>query len=182
MRATALRLTLGFLPFLLLALGALAAPARAQEPTPAVLTAAYFQDPAGVALDYAWRYAPGSACASAMECASPGFDDGAWKDVKPELTPKDLPAGAWRGTGWFRRHLVVEPGVQDRKIALRFQAPGVAQAYLDGRLVLDTEGTGAPAEIPADHRSAVILTFAGPKHLLAVRYLYPTDDLSGRAR
>ncbi len=174
MRKGSVRLAAGLFPMLVAVLvAAPPAPAEAQEPKPVVLEGSYFQSPDGVALEYAWRYAPGSACGTAVECAAPELDDSGWRSVRPALAPGDLPASEWTGVAWFRRHLILLPGAQGRRIALRLTAPGVARVYLDGRLVLDTAGTAEAPEIPADHRGAVVVSLVGAKHLLAVRYLYP---------
>lgn len=153
---------------LLVALTAL--PICAQEPLPLRLVGSYLKDPDGVALDFAWRFATGGA---------PGrnasdYDDRDWYPVRPLMTPGELPPGGWTGVGWFRRHLIVESSLQRTTIALRLVAPGAADVYLDGQLVLSLgDGGGAPPEIPSERRGSCLVTFEGFRHVLALRYVYP---------
>ena len=107
---------------------------------------------------------------------APGFDDSRWPAVKPGLAAGELPPGGWPGVGWFRRHLLVEPALQGRTVALRFAAPGAADVYLDGRLVLTAGQGGAPPEMPWERREASLVRLEGHEHLLAVRYVYSGDS------
>jgi hypothetical protein len=152
---------------LLLALTGL--PLRAQEPRPARLGISSISEPEGVGLTFAWRFAPGDGAGR----EAPGFDDSHWLSVNPGMAGRELPPGAWPGVGWFRRHLLVEPTMQGRTLALRLAAPGTADVYLDGRLVLATGRGGAPPEVPWDRREACLVRLDGREHLLAVRYVYP---------
>jgi serine phosphatase RsbU (regulator of sigma subunit) len=150
-------------------MGLAAFPLAAQEPRPADLSWSDLGDPTGVPLDFAWRFAPGGDPGR----AAPGFDDANWVSIRPVLASGGLPAGGWPGVGWFRRHLVIEPSLQNRLVALRFGAPGQADVYLDGRLVLRCGGGAASPEIPWERQEASLITFVGPRHALAVRYQYP---------
>ncbi len=96
--------------------------------------------------------------------------------MKPGLAAGELPPGGWPGVGWFRRHLLVEPALQGRTVALRFAAPGAADVYLDGRLVLTAGQGGAPPEMPWERREASLVRLEGHEHLLAVRYVYSGDS------
>ena len=155
-----------------------AAPLRAQEPSPVRLLRTYFADPNGVLLDFAWRFAPGDG----PDRALPDFDDSSWTPVRPNLAAADVPGGRWPGVGWFRRHVVVEPGLEDRPISLRLAAPGAAEVFLDGRRVLTSGVGGAPPEVPFRERAdACLLRFEGPRHVLAVRYSYPASAPRARA-
>ncbi len=131
------------------------------------LTGTFFQDPGGVPLDFAWRFAPGDGAGREQ----PGFDDSRWTPLRPALLRTDLGAGEWPGIGWFRRHILVDPAMQRRTLALRFEAPGVATVYLDGHLVLMTGGPRP--ELPAMRSDAALINFDGRQHVLAVRYVYP---------
>ena len=154
----------------LAALAMLAPALSAQEPEPVRLLPAYFSDPNGVLLDFAWRFAPGDG----VDRALPGFDDSAWAAMKPSLSAGELPEDRWTGVGWFRRHVVVEAALEGRPIALRFAAPGAAEVFLDGRRLLTTGAGPAPPEVPFRERAdACLLRFDGPRHVLAVRYSYP---------
>jgi hypothetical protein len=147
----------------------------AQEPRPARLLATSLRDPDGVGFTREWRFAADDAEGREV----PGFDDADWRPQNPGLLPSELPAGGWPGTGWFRRHFLVDPAVQRRVLALRFEAPGTADVYLDGRLVLATGRGGAPPEVPAPRREACLLSLKGPQHVLAVRYVYPKSAARG---
>src|ERR1700737_4562912 len=138
----------------------------AQEPQPARITAAYFEQPDGVELTLPWLFAPGDEPGR----ESPQFDDSKWTVMSPLL---DRPA-AWPGTGWFRRHLLIAPSLQNLPVALRLTSPGIADLYLDGQLILH-DGDAKTPEVPSEHRNAGIVTFAGPRHVLAIRYSYPRD-------
>ena len=155
---------------LLLALVSL--PLAAQEPLPARIRVSSISDPDGVGLSFAWRFAPGDGPGR----EAPGFDDAGWLPVRPGLAAGELPPGGWPGVGWFRRHFLVEPALQGRTLALRFASPGVADVYLDGRLVLTSGRGGAPPEIPMGRREACLVALDGHQHVLAVRYVYPGDS------
>lgn len=147
-------------------------PLAAQEPQPARIRVSSISDPDGVGLTFAWRFAPGDGPGR----EAPGFDDALWPPVRPGLAAGELPPGGWPGVGWFRRHFLVEPALQGRTLALRLAAPGVADVYLDGRLVLTSGRGGAPPEMPWERREACLVRLDGYEHLLAVRYAYPGDS------
>lgn len=142
--------------------------ARAQEPQPVRVRASGVADAGGLQLRLAWRYAPGDA----PDREASGFDDSGWRPVTPAM-PVDGVPGDWSGVGWFRRHLVVEPALQGRTLALRVSAPGAADVFLDGRLVLTTGRAGAPPELPWPRRDASLVELTGHRHVLAVRYVFP---------
>ncbi len=144
--------------------------ARAQEPQPVRVRASGIADTGGLQLRFAWRYAPGDGPGR----EAPGFDDSAWRPVVPAMPTGEVPAD-WGGVGWFRRHLLVEPALQGRTLALRFSAPGAADVFLDGRLVLSTGRAGAPPELPWPRRDASLVEFSGHRHVLAVRYVFPAE-------
>ena len=139
----------------------------AQEPRPATVAPSWFENPDGVRLDYAWRYAPGDAAGR----ESIQFDHSSWSPVRPTMASSELPPGGWPGVGWFRRHLVVDPAVRGRTVALRLQSNGAANVYLDGRLVLSSGG--ARPELPSPRSDSTLITLSGDAHLLAVRYVHP---------
>ncbi len=149
-----------------------AVPIEAQEPEPAKIRASNVFFSEGVGLTLAWRYAPGDAPGR----EAPAVDDGGWLYLKPGMAVGELPPGGWPGVGWFRRHLLVDPAVQKRPVALRLEAPGTAEVFLDGRPVLSLgQGTATP-EVPWGRREASLVSFEGHRHLLAVRYVYPAGS------
>lgn len=152
-------------------LGALALSLSAQEPQPVRLLASYISQDSGVDLNFAWRFAPGDG--AGFEASQ--FDDSRWVPVRPLLTDADLPPARWQGVGWFRRHLLIDPTLQGRPVAIRIVSAGVANVYLDGRLVLSHAQASAAPEIPSLRRDACVVTFEGTQHVLAVRYEYPKD-------
>jgi Stage II sporulation protein E (SpoIIE)/7TM diverse intracellular signalling len=145
----------------------------AQEPKPVKILATYLAQDGGIDLDFAWRFAPGDDAG----LQSPQLDDSRWVPVKPQLTQADLPAGSWPGVGWFRRHLLIDPLVQGRPIAIRIAATGLATVYLDGRLLLSPGRADAPPEIPYPRRDGCVARLDGNEHVLAVRYEYPRSVL-----
>src|ERR1700682_5394449 len=100
---------------------ALACPLSAQEPQPVRILATYFSQDGGVDLDFAWRFAPGEV----IGAQAPQFDDTHWVALKPQLTAADVPPSGWPGVGWFRRHLLVDPSVQGRPVAVRIASTGL---------------------------------------------------------
>lgn len=144
---------------------AAALPLVAQEPRPARLLAANFEQTDEITMSLEWRYAPGDEAGR----EAPAYDDSRWSPVKPALTP----VAGWNGVGWFRRHLQVGPGVAPRPVVLRFTAPGTARIYLDGQLVMEVGHNAAPPDIPNVRSDAVLIRLEPGAHLLAVRYVYP---------
>ncbi len=151
---------------------ALAFRLEAQEPDPSRIRSSDLATPHGVDLTLAWRYAPGDGPGR----ESPTFDDAQWPRMTPALDVSDLPAD-WGGIDWFRRHLIVESGVQRRALAIRLTVLGTADVYLDGRLVLSSGRSGRPTEPPRERRESSIVSFGGREHVLAVRYAYPVKAL-----
>lgn len=147
---------------LLISCAVIALPAFAQEPQPARIGASALNGPGGVELTLAWRFAPGDAADRAL----PQFDDSKWRTASPQQI------ASWSGIGWFRRHLLIDPVLQGRRIALRFESPELADVYLDGRLVLSTRVP--KPEISFDQRLATTIEMSGAAHVIAVRYLVPT--------
>ncbi|MEA2162322.1 MAG: two-component system, sensor histidine kinase ChiS [Thermoanaerobaculia bacterium] len=152
-------------------LALLAFAAAAQEPQPARISATFLAADGGVDLDFAWRSISGDGA----QFQSPELDDAGWIAVNPRLTSSDLPPGRWTGVGWFRRHLLIDPSLQRRPVALRIAAPGLATVYLDGRVVLSSSRHGAAPEIPSLRSDGCIIRFEGNRHVLAVRYEYPKN-------
>lgn len=164
------------LPAAALLLSAIALPVLAQEPQPARLRASGISGAEGIALTFAWRYAPGEGPGR----EAPAFDDSGWRPVAPAMGMDVVPPD-WPGVGWFRRHIVVEPALQGRPLALRFEAPGSAEVHVDGKLVLRAGVGEAPPEVPSLRREAFIVRLEGPTHLFAVRYAFPRGARAPKA-
>ena len=146
-------------------LAALSLSLPAQEPQPVELLASYISRDSGVDLDFAWRFAPGDG--AGLEASQ--LDDSRWLPVGPLLTDADLPPARWQGVGWFRRHLLIDTTLQGRPVAIRIASAGLANVYLDGRLILSHAQASAAPEIPSLRRDACVVTFEGKQHVLAVR-------------
>jgi len=144
---------------------ATALPLIAQEPRPARLLAANFEQTDEITMSLEWRYAPGDEAGR----QAPAYDDSRWSFVKPALT--DI--NGWNGVCWFRRHLRVGPDVSARPVVLRFTAPGIGRVYLDGALVMEVGNNAAPPDIPNVRSDAVLIRLDAGPHVLAVRYVYP---------
>jgi hypothetical protein len=147
----------------------------AQEPKAARLRVTSLNQEDGIALTFPWRFAGGDGPGREQ----PAFDDSGWSTLVPELPAAVLRSDVWNGTGWFRRHVLADPSLQQRTLALRFEARGVADVYLDGKLILSTIRSSPSPEIPADHREAALVRLDGLTHVLAVRYVYPKSAVRG---
>ena len=154
---------------LALTLATVAAVGRAQEPKPAEIGAQNLTGDGVIEFTFLWRYHPGDDA----RWADPGFDDSAWATADPFLPPGILPSGGWSGVGWFRRHLLVDPSLWARPLAIRVEGPGTTQVYLDGELLLDTGTPGAPVGVGGRPASGgwCAMSFSRQRaHLLAVRH------------
>jgi serine phosphatase RsbU (regulator of sigma subunit) len=154
--------------------------AAAQEPKPARLGLESFHDDTVVVMTLAWRFHPGDDASF----ATPTLDDATWTPVDPlRLTAPDG-AGLWPGSGWFRRHLVVEPALEGAALIVRIEAPGAAEVFLDGAplLRIGTTAGGAAAGTPAGSGAWQLTSLEGrPDHVLAVRYDYRGNGTAGVA-
>jgi len=123
-----------------------------------------------------WRYHSGDDPA----WADPAFDDGEWPRISslfpdPEHMPHD-----WSGIGWFRRRVVLAPGMPATAVALRVEQAGASEVFLDGQPVtrFGTVASTREAERPLypSHFVGVSLE-PGVTHLIAVRYSNVSDNL-----
>jgi serine phosphatase RsbU (regulator of sigma subunit) len=165
-----LRPTLYRLAALAVLLGAPAA-VRGQEPAPASLTADALAGAGAYNLTYAWRYHPGDD----PRWADPAFDDRGWERIEPLLSPGEFPRDRWPGTGWFRRHLRIDPGLHGKAVTIRVTTPGTTAVFLDGAPVTSTTAAGAGGA----WREVVLSP--RPDHVLAVRHSLPPAELSPRS-
>jgi serine phosphatase RsbU (regulator of sigma subunit) len=126
--------------------------AQGQEPIPVRLTAASLAEGGPLNLTLAWRHHPGDD----PRWAGPDFNDSAWEHVEPQ-----------QRTGWFRRHLRIEPALQGRPLVIRVETPGVTRAFLDGSPLMEV---AAPA---SGRRAGVwreVVFSSRTDHVLAVRH------------
>jgi serine phosphatase RsbU (regulator of sigma subunit) len=131
----------------------LAGPAvHAQEPAPTRITAASLADGGPLSFVLAWRHHPGDD----PQWADPDFDDSAWERVEPQ-----------QGTGWFRRHLRIEPALQGKPLVIRVETPGATRVFLDGSPLMQvaTPASGQRAGVWRE-----VIFSSRPDHVLAVRH------------
>ena len=146
-------------------------PARAQEPAPARLTAADLTVDGTIELTRAWRFHAGDDSG----WANPSFDDADWATADPRLPPGGEARDGWRGSGWFRRHIRIEPDLWGKRLVLRLEAPGSAALFIDGRLMLELTATPDPGKATGDdavEAKTTVVPSAPREHLLAVRHVW----------
>ena len=134
--------------------------AHGQEPNPVRITD--LGEEGLKLLTFAWRYHPGDD----PRWADPAFDDTGWEPVEPQMPAGKLPRQGWSGTGWFRRHLVIDPELLGRPLVIRVATPGATAVFLDGAPLVDTGASGAPSG--GAWREVVFSP--RPDHVLAVRH------------
>lgn len=151
--------------------------ARGQEPEPATITAAELAVEGKTRMVFAWRYHPGDD----PRWADPAFPDNGWELVEPLLSPNGkLPRGAWLGTGWFRRHLRIEPALWQQTLVIRIETAGATEVFLDGKPLMKATAPG-PASMGSEWLTGgtwrEVVFSPRPDHVLAVRH---TISLPGR--
>ncbi len=136
------------------------------------LTADGLQNGQAVELDKLnWKYAPGDE----PRFAEPQFDDRAWETLNgTAITLDRIPQSGWRGIGWFRLRMKVDPAIANQPLNLAVYQYGACEIYLDGRLIQTygrVSGTRAGEEQYNPNASPLGIVFdARPVHLLAIRY------------
>jgi len=147
--------------------------AVAQEPAPARFTLDGFSGDGIIELTYAWRFHPGDNPA----WADPHLDDRGWQPVDPRLPAGVLPSAGWTGTGWFRRHLLIDRELWDKPLVLRIEAPGATEVFLDGERLLTPGGVGTGRAGTATVQAARVMAFSAREdHVLAVRRSWSGGD------
>ncbi len=141
---------------------------QGQEPKPVQVTEAQLTEDLGLMnLTFAWRYHPGDDA----RWADPAFDDTGWEPVAPHLPSDGRPRDGWQGSGWFRRHLRVEPALWGKPLVIRLATLGATEVFLDGSPLMDatasrlTPRAGVWREVSFSSR---------PHHVLAVRHTFPS--------
>jgi beta-galactosidase len=98
-----------------------------------------------VKLDEQWRFIRQDVAGA----AEIGFDDSAWQTVSLPHTWNNMDAqdggnDYYRGVGWYRRHLVVDPQYAGKSSFLKFDgAATMAEVFVNGKLVGSHEGNFA---------------------------------------
>jgi hypothetical protein len=154
--------------------------AAAQEPFP--LTADRLQNGQAVELDkLSWKYSPHDE----PQFAEPQFDDRAWETLNgTAITLNSIPKSGWRGIGWFRLRLQVDPVLAHQALALMMVHYGASEIYLDGKLIerFGTVGTTPETEVAynPNRQPFDIVLDERNEHVIAVRYsCMAMRDLSG---
>ncbi len=122
-----------------------------------------------------WKHHPGDQ----SEWAKSDFDDQAWDtldSLQTRLGHEVLEEVGWKGIGWFRLHLKVEPELWGQLLAMLFMQTGASEIYLDGKKIGSFGKVGHDAEseesfISYDDNSIISLRFSPQRdHVIAVRY------------
>lgn len=156
--------------------------ALAQSAEVFTLTTESLQNGKSVELDkLSWKYSP----SDEPQFADPQFDDRAWEQLNgTAITLNRIPKSGWRGIGWFRLRLQVDPTLANQPLALVMVHYGASELYLDGQLVEgfgkvdttpETEVAFNPNTLPVN-----IALGARGEHVLAVRHsCMEMRDMSG---
>ena len=118
-----------------------------------------------------WKYAPGDDPA----WAASQFDDRAWETLNgTAITLDSIPKSGWRGIGWFRLRLRVDPALANQPLALVMVHYGASEIYLDGKLVerFGTVGATPETEVaynPNTQPFGIVLN-GQSEHVLAMRH------------
>jgi serine phosphatase RsbU (regulator of sigma subunit) len=136
------------------------------------LTADQLQNGQSVELDKLnWKYAPGDD----PRFVDPQFDDRAWETLPgTAITLDSIPKSGWRGIGWFRLRLQVDPALATQPLALALVHYGASEIYLDGKLVQSFGTVGATPETEVEYNPNTLLLGivldGRSEHVLAVRH------------
>ena len=118
-----------------------------------------------------WKYQSGDDPA----WADPQFDDRAWETLHgTAITLDNIPKSGWRGIGWFRLRLQVDPALANQPLALVMVHFGASEIYLDGKLVqrFGTVGTTPESEVEYNPNTQPfdIVLDGRSEHVIAVRH------------
>ncbi len=157
-------------------------PVAVQSQDVVTLTADSLQNGQSVELDkLGWKYQPGDD----PRFADPQFDDRAWETLHgTAITLDSIPNSGWRGIGWFRLRLQVDPALANQPLALVLVHYGATAIYVDGKLIerFGTVGTTPETEVAYNPNTLpvnIVLDGRG-EHVLAVRHsCMELRDLSG---
>jgi serine phosphatase RsbU (regulator of sigma subunit) len=122
-----------------------------------------------------WKYDAGGMAGDDPRFADPQFDDHLWETLNgTAITLAHIPPSGWRGIGWFRLRLQVDPMLASQPLALVMVHYGASEVYLDGKLVqrFGTVGTTPEGEVAYNPNTLpinIVLDARG-EHVLAVRH------------
>jgi serine phosphatase RsbU (regulator of sigma subunit) len=133
----------------------------------------------GIEFTERWKFRSGDNQA----WADPEYDDSEWELVVPLLRAEDLPAGGWKGIGWFRLPVMVDSSLWGVPLSIFVEQAGASEIYLNGRrlFALGAVGTSTEGEVPyVDRVPRVILFDRQGEQLIAVRYSnFSWEDFHG---
>jgi serine phosphatase RsbU (regulator of sigma subunit) len=140
------------------------------------LNADSLQNGQAVELDQiGWRYSPDDD----PRFDDPQFNDSAWETVNgTAITLDSIPKSGWRGIGWFRLRLKVDPALVNEPLALVMVHYGASEIYLDGKLIERFGTVGATPETEVEYNPNTVplgIVLAGVldgrgEHVIAVRH------------
>ncbi len=137
-----------------------------------VLTADQLQNGQAVEFDkLGWKYSPNDD----PRFADPQFDDRAWETLNgTAITLDSIPRSGWRGLGWFRLRLQVDPALSNQPLALVMVHYGASEIYLDGKLVerfgIVSATRATEVEFNPQGRPIAITLCEPGEHVLAIRH------------
>jgi serine phosphatase RsbU (regulator of sigma subunit) len=147
-------------------------PSAANGQAAFTLTAEQLQNGQAVELDkLGWKYAPNDD----PQFAEPQFDDRAWETLNgTAITLNNIPKSGWRGLGWFRLRLQVDPALANQPLALVMVHYGASEVYLDGKLLERFGTVGATPDTEVEYNPntvplGLVLDGRG-EHVIAVRH------------
>src|SRR4030095_4930143 len=118
-----------------------------------------------------WKYQPGDD----PGFADPQFDDHSWETLKgTSITLAHIPPSGWRGIGWFRLRLQVDPLLASQPLALVMVHYGASDVYVDGKLVQRFGTVGTTPDTEVAYNTNTLTLYIAPAtrgaHVLAVRH------------
>ena len=118
-----------------------------------------------------WKYSPNDE----PRFADPQFDDRAWETLNgTAITLDNIPQSGWRGLGWFRLRLQVDPALANQPLALVMVHYGASEVYLDGKLIERYGTVGATPETEVEYNPNTvplgIVLDGRSEHVIAVRH------------
>jgi beta-galactosidase len=138
----------------------------------------------------AWKFKRGDFYPDASKTA---YDDASWKDVGiPHCfnetdtyinTQNGFDNGSYRGTGWYRKHFVINEAYRGKKIFVEFEGAHIAAAvYINGQFLKGNHSVKQPGDVTKVHGFIGFVVdisdyvkFGAEENVLAVRVSNKTD-------